>query len=135
MGLDTSHDCWHGAYSAFSRWRNAIAKIAGYEIVRTADGHDLVCLDWGHLPGTWPQGDWPEPPSDPLVVLIAHWDCDGVIHPQNAGPLADRLESLLPEIEKLGDGGGHIGDFGAKTRQFISGLRAAVEANEDVEFN
>lgn len=21
MGLDTSHDCWHGAYSAFTRWR------------------------------------------------------------------------------------------------------------------
>lgn len=29
MGLDTSHDCWHGAYSAFNRWREGIAKAAG----------------------------------------------------------------------------------------------------------
>lgn len=29
MGLDTSHDCWHGAYSAFMRWRRAVAKAAG----------------------------------------------------------------------------------------------------------
>ncbi len=29
MGLDTSHGCWHGAYSAFNRWRIEIAKAAG----------------------------------------------------------------------------------------------------------
>lgn len=29
MGLDTTHDCWHGAYSAFMRWRRGIAKAAG----------------------------------------------------------------------------------------------------------
>ena len=29
MGLDTTHDCWHGAYSAFMRWRQEIARIAG----------------------------------------------------------------------------------------------------------
>ncbi len=30
MGLDTSHDCWHGGpYSAFTRWRRELAKVAG----------------------------------------------------------------------------------------------------------
>lgn len=29
MGLDTSHDCWHGAYSAFHRWRQKLAEVAG----------------------------------------------------------------------------------------------------------
>jgi hypothetical protein len=29
MGLDTTHNCWHGAYSAFMRWRQEIAKAAG----------------------------------------------------------------------------------------------------------
>jgi hypothetical protein len=29
MGLDTSHGCWHGAYSAFSRWRTKLAEVAG----------------------------------------------------------------------------------------------------------
>lgn len=30
MGLDTSHDCWRGAYSAFNRWRRALAEAAAY---------------------------------------------------------------------------------------------------------
>src|SRR5437016_2133419 len=29
MGLDTTHDCWHGAYSAFMRWRTKLAEVAG----------------------------------------------------------------------------------------------------------
>ena len=29
MGLDVSHGCWSGAYSAFMRWRRQIAKCAG----------------------------------------------------------------------------------------------------------
>lgn len=29
MGLDTSHDCWHGSYSSFHRWRCMIAQEAG----------------------------------------------------------------------------------------------------------
>ena len=28
MGLDTTHDCWHGPYSMFMRWRTAIAAAA-----------------------------------------------------------------------------------------------------------
>ena len=26
MGLDCSHGCWHGAYSAFMRWRAKLAR-------------------------------------------------------------------------------------------------------------
>jgi len=29
MGLDTTHGCWHGAYSAFHRWRAGLANAAG----------------------------------------------------------------------------------------------------------
>lgn len=29
MGLDTTHGCWHGAYSAFMRWREKLAEVAG----------------------------------------------------------------------------------------------------------
>ena len=38
MGLDTSHDCWHGAYSAFNRWRCAIAKAAGLPPLELMEG-------------------------------------------------------------------------------------------------
>ncbi len=137
MGLDTTHDAWHGAYSAFSRWRDTLAKAAGYWVapIKFDDGitRDTIIIDWGHVTPANNMGEWDETPADPLVVLITHSDCEGAIHPEQAGPLADRLEELLPALEGK-DGGGHIGNYVDKTQTFIDGLRAAVEAGEPVEF-
>lgn len=137
MGLDTSHDCWHGAYSAFSRWRNKIAEVAGYDVARVQYEdhiwHELALIDWGHMTPANLQGEWGETPADPLLVLIAHSDCDGVIHPVQAGPLAERLQELLPLLPDE-EGPGHIRHWRGTTQQFIDGLRAAAGANEDVVF-
>lgn len=131
MGLDTTHNCWHGAYSRFSRWRNAVAKAAGYHICVVREGEhgphrDTIMIDWGHLPDKALHGDWPALPSDPLMILIAHSDCDGWIRAPHCEPLAARLEALLPKIEAE--------DFKEHTQQFIDGLREAAKAKEDVEF-
>lgn len=141
MGLDTTHECWHGAYSAFCRWRNQIAELAGYAICNVPQT-DTFCiptimLDWGHFGDEAKLfGEWGDVvPPDPLYYLFCHSDCEGVIHPQQAAPLADALEKLLPELAKLGVGVGHIGNWHDKTKQFVDGLRAAVAANEDVEFH
>lgn len=74
------------------------------------------------------QGEWDSPPGDdPLLYLLAHSDCDGVIHPAQGIHIAARLEQLLP---RLGD------DWeGSKTRQFIAGLHEAAKAGEDVDFH
>lgn len=140
MGLDTSHDCWHGAYSAFTRWRLELAKVAGYAVwpVKHEDGiaRDTIMLDWGRLSRDNPghlMGEWNTAPDDALVYLFMHQDCEGVIHPAQAAPLADRLEELLPLLH--GDGGGHIGSYRDKTQKFIDGLRKAVAAGEDVVFH
>lgn len=133
MGLDTSHDCWHGAYSAFTRWRNALAEAAGYAIVNI-NGHTAALIDWGHITERQLFGDWETTPSDPLIVLIAHSDCEGEIRPAQAAQLAARLEELLPLLPNE-DAGGHIGNWRDKTQVFINGLRAAASANESVEFH
>lgn len=150
MGLDTSHDCWHGAYSAFTRWRHHIAEAAGYYVRpvywdgRKEDGQprgmcwDSIMLEW-HRYGSEKElhGDWAETPHDPLIVLFAHSDCDGVIRPAQAVPLADALEALLPKIEDAPDSG-HIGARGGYievTKKFIAGLRKAAAAGEDVDFH
>ena len=137
MGLDTSHDCWHGAYSAFTRWRNKLAEVAGYEIAKVDTGdmgmQNTILIDWGHIVPENLMGDWDTIPADPLILLIAHSDCDGFIHAEHAGPLADRLAELLPLLPDE-DGGGHIGRWRDKTQRFIDGLRSAAEAGEDVEF-
>lgn len=137
MGLDTTHDAWHGAYSAFTRWRNKIAEVAGYAVwdVKYGDGitRETAMLDWGHVTDANLMGQWERTPDDPLIVLLAHSDCEGAIYPAQAGPLADRLEALLPQID--GDGGGHIGGYREKTEAFIAGLRDAVTAGEPLEFH
>ena len=142
MGLDTSHGCWHGAYSAFTRWRNTLAEVAGYALWRVEYDdrvvRDTIMIDWGRLSRDNPDhllGEWKTTPDDPLIYLFMHQDCEGVIHPAQAAPLADRLEELLPLIEAEGDGGGHIGNYREKTQLFIDGLRKAVALGEDVDFH
>lgn len=142
MGLDTTHGCWQGAYSAFTRWRNQLAVSAGYELMHPTPqeisegalpSSKYPAIEWSGIEEKNFAGEWHRTPPDPLIVLIAHSDCDGVIHPAQAGPLANRLEELLPKLPE-GDGGGHIGDWREKTQRFVDGLREAVRAGEDVEF-
>ena len=134
MGLDTSHDCWHGAYGAFTRWRDKLAEVAGYQLAKLdGDYRETVLIDWGHIEDKNYQGDWDAIPADPLILLIAHSDCDGVIHPEHAGPLADRLTELLPLVpDEVAPG--HVRHWRETTQRFIDGLRAAAAAGEDVVF-
>lgn len=141
MGLWASHGCWEGSYSAFTRWRHELARAAGYEIKEPtpadwADGiyAPYVDIRWEAFEAKNYQGEWDSPPGDdPLLFLIVHSDCDGVIHPEHGVHLADRLEQLLPLLDES-KSAGHITSMRGKTRQFIDGLRAAAKADEDVEF-
>ena len=91
-------------------------------------------IDWGHVSEDNLFGEWDKTPDDPLLVLIAHSDCEGVIHPEQAIPLANRIEELMPLLSTEPDTG-HIGDWKIKTQKFIDGLRLAAESGEDVEFH
>lgn len=142
MGLyawteETETEAWCGAYSAFNRWRQTIAEAAGYAKwdVRGDDGvhFKATMIDWDHITEANLYGEWSELPSDPLLVLIAHSDCDGEIHPEHAGPLAERLEDLLPKLPTEPDGG-HIRDWRATTQKFIDALKEAAESGQKVMF-
>lgn len=116
MGLDTSHDCWHGPCSSFNRFRRAICKAAGMGDLDTYKGYG---------------GDreWPE--NQPLVTLLDHSDCDGEIVAKDCAPLADAMQELLPALD---DSDPFLSDA-KQTKQFIKGLRKAAKAKEDVEFH
>lgn len=131
MGLDTSHNAWHGAYSAFMRWRTEIARAAGICYIDEKEGR--YQMPWHVYEDKNYYGEWDHDPSDPLVVLLVHSDCEGEIPPRLCGPLADRLESLLPQLSM--DAGGHVGIVREKTETFIAGLRAAAAANEPLDFH
>jgi len=134
MGLDTTHECWHGAYGAFSRWRAELARAAGYKMRAPEFGRPDYDLPWDEFEDKNYQGEWDSPPGDdPLLYLLVHSDCDGVIHPEHGVHIARRLESLIPALDESASGG-HIASMREKTRRFIDGLRAAAAAGEDVEF-
>lgn len=136
MGLDTSHNCWHGAYGAFQRWRKELARAAGYRIVEpTRLGQPYYELPWEQFEDKNYLGEWDSiPGDDPLMFLLIHSDCDGVIHPEHGVHLADRLEQLLPLLNESA-AGGHITSMRGNTEQFIDGLRKAAAAGEDVDFH
>lgn len=158
MGLDTTHECWHGSCSAFNRWRDKLAAVAGYTFHVQVEGRDwndpvrqpgfitgrlLVDVDWGNIEATIGRdlfGKWekipvrPDGTPDPLIILMAHSDCEGILQKEFLTPIADRLEELLPLLADE-EGGGHIGLYADKTRQFIKGLRLAAKRNENVGFH
>lgn len=145
MGLDTTHDCWHGPYGAFHRWRKALAHMAGI---------DLDKMDGFGIPGR--SGEmlirWDTLPPDPLHVLLSHSDCDGQIEVADLLPIADRIDAILATLVPTaccpgrfypGDQHDRHGDCIARAdydgfvkacRRFSSGLRLAASLGEPVEF-
>lgn len=123
MGLDTSHDCWHGPYTAFHRWRCWIAREAGLPPLELMDG-----FSHEGKPGI----RWDRLKPDPLLGLLNHSDCDGEIRWEDCELIADALDVVLdnsngrsPEDRDMIDA----------TKRFIAGLRAAAAARENVEFH
>ncbi len=157
MGLDTSHDCWHGPYSAFSRWRIAIAQAAGIPLMLMDGFHERPspeAMKWAAPRDGGPECRSPYGPSlhrwcsrvdallpiswdslrpDPIHALLNHSDCDGEILAADCGPIADRLAELLPLLPDV-FAGERVGVWRDKTQTFIDGLRRAAAAGEDVGF-
>lgn len=133
MGLDTTHDCWHGAYSSFMRWRRMLAKAAGLPPLGLMEGfwtsprdsltsggdsiHVQVAVSW--LRVDRPGSDiaeallslfddfpirWEALKPDPLHLLLYHSDCDGEIASSDCIPIAESLERLLPLLPEGGIG-------------------------------
>ncbi len=150
MGLDTTHDAWHGAYSAFMRWREKIAEVAGLPPFRLMEGFyqnlssgmppSLFCNGYQRESETLKSLDallpikWECLKPSPLHELLFHSDCDGEIPAASCGPIADELEKLIPLLPE-GEAGGHIGIWRDKTQKFIYGLRRAAAAGEPLGFH
>lgn len=133
MGLEVSHGAFHGAYSAFNRFRKVIAKATGGSF----PPHDDV-VQYPESEFWYVGEDYPRATHPGLWEFMAHSDCDGEISPRLCKLVADELEALLPKIA-LWDGGGagHIafaGGYVQVTLKFIRGCRAAHARNEPLVF-
>lgn len=150
MGLDTTHDAFSGAYSAFNRFRQKVAQAMGGSFpthyVYGPDGQPIPKGDFGLLVDEtkkpdrfyWGAGYGAETHPGLNAFFLSN-DCEGEFPPDLCTKMADEMEALLPAIERLDTpDGGHIGRDGgyvAVTRRFIAGCRAAAEAGEALEFH
>lgn len=143
MGLDTTHDAWHGSYSGFGAWREAVAIAAGLmepgEKLFPGLDYDTrpVCgIDWAKYDAmTDCYGKWTEEPDDPIFYLLDHSDCEGEIKKRHLLPLADRLEGLLDKLGSEEEQWDRITSDRTKAERFIAGLRLAASENKKVKFH
>ena len=119
MGLDTTHNAWHGSYSSFNEWRKWIAK--------------QINIDLYSMIGFGGEGIWDM--SNPLYPLLDHSDCDGEIKWGDCKAIAEGLQDILdknPDTtvpEHYPDG-----YFIDKTKRFIEGCWLAYSLQENIEF-
>ncbi len=150
MGLDCSHDAFHGAYSAFNRLRQFVCTATGGsypphwihgptgEILKGDDGstryHTAIPDTHFQCGDDYPREDWPG-----LYEFLSHSDCDGEIPPDMCMKVADDLERLLPKLEAMRwESHGHIaarGGFVEVVHKFIDGCRAAAQSGEPLDFH
>ncbi len=131
MGLNCTHGAFDGAYSAFNRFRQAVAQAAGGSF----PPHDDPSLDHG----SWfvEGDDYSQETHKGLWLFLNHSDCDGDLSPRECELVAQDLSFLMPFIS-TGDGGGHLsrmGGYRGAAKRFIDGCNAAVMAGERLEFH
>ncbi len=129
MGLDVSHNAFSGAYSAFNRFRQELARAHG----GSYPPHDKPGLDEQLF---YFAEDADRNTNPGLFIFFSHSDSDGEISPEDCKLVADELEALIPKLNSSNDRG-HItraGGIVEVTKSFIAGCRAAHEANEPLKF-
>ena len=136
MGLDVSHDCFNGAYSAFNRFRQSVARAAGGSFPPHEPGaaeEDGTPFD----PGQWyyQKSEVPEEFREGMTLFLDHSDCDGTLSPAEAAAVAAFLEWVAPRMTE--DATGHLERFEFMCDvawHFADGCRLASATGETVKF-
>lgn len=113
MGLDVSHDAFSAPYSAFNRFRKQLLQAAGGKWPSEHGG----LIDFGTMSEESHPGLW---------SFFCHSDCEGEMTAEECAACANEMEALLPILS---------GEVLERTRKWIAGCRAAVKANEPLEFS
>jgi hypothetical protein len=129
MGLDTTHNAWHGPYSSFNRFRHELAKRIGINLVEY-NGYSVLSGD--HIPDDSELKDL-ESIDHPLMDLFNHSDCDGELTPKQCLLIAKGLEDVILKspIPTTPEEDGFI----ERCMQFRDGCMLAVTKQENLEFH
>jgi len=133
MGLDCSHDAFHGAYQAFNGLRQKVAEAWG----GTYPPHKDKTLkeDMWYAPDEYPD---PQKTAPGLFIFFTQSDCGGAISWLDCAIVAKELEELLPKVAELEDGTHNhiqsVGGYAAALKKFIAGCRQAAHLKEPLTF-
>ena len=158
MGLDTTHDAWHGPYSMFMRWRTWLSAQVGLPLglmegyahyqwdQKDVERHHLGDPErevFQSLADVGQPIKWDALKGDPLEVLLSHSDCDGKIHWWKCRDLAFRLAQIYrgsASSDVAGHGGmdcrrGCYDSMRRATLRFALGCFRAWKAREHLRFH
>lgn len=119
MGLDTSHNCWHGPYSSFNRFRYSLGKQIGIDLDEYIGYSSRGTKDLASI-------------EHDLMPLFNHSDCDGELTVSESKRIVIGLNSVL---ENFNDEIEADYDFKEKIIQFRDGCLDAISKNEIIDFH
>ncbi|WP_231489869.1 hypothetical protein [Pedobacter sp. Leaf170] len=117
MGLDTSHNAFHGAYSSFMRFR--------MQLLELVNGSDISEFEGYGLDATKPVSTLND---GGLEILFNHSDCDGEISPEDCKKLAESLDAYIPKMDTESE-------LYSRSVQFRDGCLLAHSLNETLDFH
>jgi hypothetical protein len=123
MGLDTTHDCWHGAYSSFNHFRHLLANQIGLNL----DDYYGYITPQGYTNAT---KDLKSIEHD-IQPLLDHSDCDGKLTIRQCRRIVKGLNSILENFKAKETYEG----FKEEIIQFRDGCLDAISKKEQVEFH
>jgi hypothetical protein len=122
MGLDTTHDAWHGPYSSFNRFRHKLADQIGIRLDDYKGYSDAGTKDLDSIP-------------HPIMPLLNHSDCDGELTPEQCKSIADGLDLILKSLPIPANGVSEGSSFIEDVIQFRDGCLLAYSKKENIEFH
>jgi hypothetical protein len=122
MGLDTTHNAWHGPYSSFNRFRYQLAKRIGINLdeyigYNPGGSKDLVSID------------------HPLMDLFNHSDCDGELTPEQCSKIVDGLDQIINDSPIPTNSRSEDYLFIHQVIRFRDGCKEAYEKQEILQFH
>lgn len=117
MGLDTTHNAWHGPYSSFNDWRGWVGKQIGIELRQMEGFGGEISFDTV---------------THDVKALLDHSDCDGSLTPEQCEQIANGLDEILsklPEDEPKDERSNYW-----LAERFRDGCRLAASKGETLEF-
>lgn len=114
MGLDTTHECWHGPYGSFKLFRYDLGRQIGINLDDYIGYGERGTKDLESI-------------EHDLMPLFNHSDCDGELQPSECVKIANGLYDVLNNLNyelKI-----ETWNFEDKIKQFMDGCKNAAELN------